>query len=80
MFTPAGFRPGLQEMHDWMHDWELIVPGAVRDQLERSLKRSFAEYRLDKDLGWTPEREVFLLDYKKVIISRACAVVAVGPP
>ena len=56
MFTPAGFRPGLHEMHDLMHDWETVAPGPVREQTEKQLVARFVDFKLDRDLNWTPDR------------------------
>ncbi len=52
MFSPAGFRPGLHEMHDLMHDWETVSPGPVRKELEARLLSHFVEHQLHRDLGW----------------------------
>ncbi|MET3177045.1 UNVERIFIED_ORG: cobaltochelatase CobN [Variovorax guangxiensis] len=54
--APAGFRPGVQEMHERMHEWETLSPGPVKTALERRLAAEFAEHRYDRDLGWTPAR------------------------
>ena len=56
MFAPAGFRPGVQEMHERMHEWETLSPGPVKKALEKRLTAEFAEQRYDRDLGWTPAR------------------------
>lgn len=56
MFTPSGFRPGLHDMHVIMHDWETVDPGPVKQEIERQLTEEFAKHKLDKDLGWSPER------------------------
>ncbi|WP_145758581.1 cobaltochelatase subunit CobN [Variovorax atrisoli] len=56
LFAPAGFRPGVQEMHERMHEWETLSPGAVKTALEKQLTAEFAEHRYDRDLGWTPAR------------------------
>lgn len=56
MFAPAGFRPGVQEMHERMHEWETLSPGPVKTALEKRLAAEFAEQRYDRDLGWTPAR------------------------
>ncbi|WP_339090399.1 cobaltochelatase subunit CobN [Variovorax paradoxus] len=56
MFTPAGFRPGVQAMHERMHDWETLSPGPVKTALERRLAAEFAEHHYDRDLKWTPAR------------------------
>lgn len=56
MFTPAGFRPGLHEMHDLMHDWETVAAGPVREQMEKHLIARFIDFKLDRDLNWTPQR------------------------
>lgn len=53
MFTPAGFRPGLHEMHDLMHDWETVAPGPVRQSLQSRLVELFVEHQLHRDLGWS---------------------------
>lgn len=55
MFTPAGFRPGLHEMHDLMHDWETIADGPVRSQMEKQLIQTFVDHRLDLDLDWSAD-------------------------
>ena len=52
MFTPAGFRPGLHEMHELMHDWETVAPGPVRKELELRLIGLFVEHQLHRDLQW----------------------------
>ncbi|MEM9367944.1 MAG: cobaltochelatase subunit CobN [Planctomycetota bacterium] len=56
MFTPAGFRPGLHDMHVIMHDWETVDPGPVKKEIERQLIEEFVKHQLDKDVGWSPER------------------------
>ena len=56
MFSPAGFRPGLHEMHVLMHDWETVAPGPVRNQMENQLVEMFVEHHLDRDLEWSPEQ------------------------
>ncbi|MCO8121063.1 cobaltochelatase subunit CobN [Stieleria sp. TO1_6] len=56
MFTPSGFRPGLHDMHDLMHDWETVSPGPVRRQMEKQLVESFVSHHLDRDLDWTAEQ------------------------
>lgn len=56
MFAPAGFRPGVQEMHERMHEWETLSPGPVKTALEKQLTAEFAEQRYDRDLGWAPAR------------------------
>jgi cobaltochelatase CobN len=54
MFAPAGFRPGVQEMHERMHDWETLSPGPVKTAMERQLAADFAGQHFDRDLDWTP--------------------------
>jgi cobaltochelatase CobN len=56
MFAPAGFRPGVQEMHERMHDWETLSPGPVKTALERQLTAEFVAQHYDHDLKWTPAR------------------------
>ncbi|MFS2205102.1 cobaltochelatase subunit CobN [Variovorax sp. Varisp36] len=56
MFAPAGFRPGVQEMHERMHDWETLSPGPVKTAMEKQLAAEFVEQHYDRDLGWTPAR------------------------
>ena len=56
MFTPAGFRPGVHEMHDLMHDWETVAPGPVKQELESRLLAEFVRHQLHRDLGWSQER------------------------
>ncbi|RQO47616.1 cobaltochelatase subunit CobN [Variovorax sp. KBW07] len=54
MFAPAGFRPGVQEMHERMHDWETLSPGPVKTAMERQLTAEFVGQHYDRDLKWTP--------------------------
>lgn len=56
MFNPSGFRPGLHDMHVIMHDWETVDPGPVKKETERQLIEEFVKHKLDKDLGWSPQR------------------------
>ncbi len=56
MFSPAGFRPGVHEMHDLMHDWETVSPGPVKKELESRLITAFVEHQLHRDVGWTQEK------------------------
>ncbi|MGH8803578.1 MAG: cobaltochelatase subunit CobN [Polaromonas sp.] len=56
MFSPAGFRPGVHEMHDLMHDWETVAPGPVKKELESRLLAQFVEHQLHRDVGWSQEK------------------------
>ena len=56
MFSPAGFRPGVHEMHDLMHDWETVAPGPVKQELENRLIAAFVEHQLHRDVGWTQQK------------------------
>lgn len=56
MFSPAGFRPGVHEMHDLMHDWETVAPGPVRQELETRLLAQFVEHQLHRDVGWSQDK------------------------
>jgi cobaltochelatase CobN len=56
MFSPAGFRPGVQAMHERMHDWETLPPGPVKTAMEAGLAREFIAQHYDRDLQWTPAR------------------------
>ncbi|MES2362467.1 MAG: cobaltochelatase subunit CobN [Pseudomonadota bacterium] len=56
MFSPAGFRPGVHEMHDLMHDWETVAPGPVKQEMEARLTATFVENQFHRDIGWTQER------------------------
>jgi cobaltochelatase CobN len=56
MFAPAGFRPGVQAMHERMHDWETLSPGPVKAAMEKQLAAAFVEQHYDRDLKWTPAR------------------------
>lgn len=56
MFSPAGFRPGVHDMHDLMHDWETVAPGPVRQELESRLIAQFVEHQLHRDVGWSQEK------------------------
>lgn len=56
MFAPAGFRPGVRELHDRLHDWETLSPGAVKTSMERRLTADFVAEHYDRDLQWPPAR------------------------
>ncbi|MET3494923.1 cobaltochelatase subunit CobN [Variovorax boronicumulans] len=56
MFAPAGFRPGVQAMHERLHDWETLSPGPVKAAMERQLTAEFVQQHYDRDLQWTPAR------------------------
>ncbi|MDQ0071730.1 cobaltochelatase CobN [Variovorax boronicumulans] len=56
MFAPAGFRPGVQAMHERMHDWETLSLGPVKAAMEKQLTAEFVEQHYDRDLKWTPAR------------------------
>ena len=56
MFSPAGFRPGVHEMHDLMHDWETVAPGPVKKELESRLIATFVENQFHRDIGWKQEK------------------------
>ena len=56
MFSPAGFRPGVHEMHDLMHDWETVTPGPVKQEVEARLTAQFVENQFHRDIGWSQEK------------------------
>lgn len=56
MFSPAGFRPQVHEMHDLMHDWETVAPGPVKAELEARLLANFVEQQFHRDLKWSQEK------------------------
>ena len=56
MFSPAGFRPGVHETHDLMHDWETVAPGPVKKELENRLIAAFVENQWHRDVGWTQDK------------------------
>ena len=56
MFAPAGFRPGVHEMHDLMHDWETVAHGPVKKELEARLVATFVEHQFHRDIGWTADK------------------------
>ncbi|WP_341903448.1 cobaltochelatase subunit CobN [Polaromonas sp. YR568] len=56
MFSPAGFRPGVHDMHDLMHDWETVAPGPVKKALEAQLVAKFVEHQLHRDIGWSAQK------------------------
>lgn len=56
MFSPAGFRPQVHEMHDLMHDWETVAPGPVKAELEARLIAHFVEHKYHLDLKWGREK------------------------
>ena len=56
MFSPAGFRPGVHEMHDLMHDWETVTPGPVKQEVEVRLTAQFVENQFHRDIGWSQKK------------------------
>jgi cobaltochelatase CobN len=56
LFSPAGFRPRAQEMHELMHDWETVTPGPTKVTQEAHLIEQFVEQQYHRDLGWTQEQ------------------------
>lgn len=55
MFTPSGFRPGLHDMHDLMHDWETVTSGPVRKQMEKQQVAQFVASRIQSDSAAAPD-------------------------
>lgn len=56
LFSPAGLRPGVQAMHERLHDWETLAPGPVKRALEAQLATEFVAQHYERDLQWTPAR------------------------
>ena len=56
LFSPAGLRPGVQALHERLHDWETLAPGPVKRALETQLAAEFMAQHYERDLQWTPAR------------------------
>ncbi|MCC5867727.1 MAG: cobaltochelatase subunit CobN [Gammaproteobacteria bacterium] len=54
-FAPAGLHGELLELHDLIHEWEMLDEGPVRASAERSIIERVGEGTIYRDLGWTPE-------------------------
>lgn len=51
-FAPAGLHGELMEVHDLIHDWEMLDEGPVRERVERAIVAKVGEGTLYRDLGW----------------------------
>ncbi|QDX79872.1 cobaltochelatase subunit CobN [Denitratisoma sp. DHT3] len=55
-FSPAGLHDALTRLHDLLHAWLAQDEGAVKEKLKADVISGVAKERIDKDMGWTPER------------------------
>ncbi len=55
-FAPAGLHAALVRIHDLLHDWMAQDRGEVREKLRAEFLAGVRRERIDRDLGWTPER------------------------
>ena len=55
-FKPAGLHQALTHMHDLLHAWLAQDEGVVKDKMKADLLAAAAKERIDRDMGWTPER------------------------
>jgi len=55
-FAPAGLHGELQEIHDLIHEWEMLDEGPVRRRTEQAIIERVGEGSLYRDLGWTYEQ------------------------
>ena len=53
-FAPAGLHGELLEVHDLLHEWQLLDEGPVRARTEDAIVASISEGSLYRDLGWEP--------------------------
>jgi len=51
-FAPAGLHGELLEVHDLLHEWEMLDEGPVRARTEEAIIARVSEGTLYKDLGW----------------------------
>ncbi|MCB1676207.1 MAG: cobaltochelatase subunit CobN, partial [Halioglobus sp.] len=52
-FRPSGLHGKLVDLHQLIHQWETLEPGAVRDNTVERLLELSAQDELTTDLGWT---------------------------
>lgn len=52
-FAPSGFYDELLDIHDLMHQYLQLEPGAVRDNTLTSMFALVSEHNIQKDLGWS---------------------------
>ncbi|QOC21471.1 cobaltochelatase subunit CobN [Wenzhouxiangella sp. AB-CW3] len=52
-FSPAGLVDELLELHDLLHDWEMVDEGPVRARLEQQVRERVIDQHFHDDLGWT---------------------------
>ena len=55
-FAPAGLHAVLTKLHDDLHAWLAQDQGAVKEQLRLAVTAQVRKERIDRDMGWTPER------------------------
>jgi cobaltochelatase CobN len=55
-FRPAGLHESLTKMHDLLHAWLAQDEGAVKDKIRDELIARVSKERIERDMGWTPER------------------------
>ncbi|QIB66107.1 cobaltochelatase subunit CobN [Kineobactrum salinum] len=55
-FAPAGLHGELLQVHDLLHEWQLLDDGPVRSRTEAAIIASIAEGTLYRDLGWERQR------------------------
>jgi cobaltochelatase CobN len=55
-FKPAGLHQALTHLHDLLHAWLAQDEGVVKDKIKADLLAAAAKERIDRDMGWTPER------------------------
>ncbi len=51
-FAPAGLHGELLEVHDLIHEWEMLDTGPVRERTEEAIVAHVSDGTLYKDLGW----------------------------
>lgn len=54
--APAGLHSTLTAIHDDLHAWLAQDSGAVKEQLRERVSAAVVKERIDRDMGWTPER------------------------
>ena len=54
-FSPAGFHGEILQLHDLIHDWEMLDEGPVRTRTEAEAVDIALSLNIHRDLDWTAE-------------------------
>ncbi|OZI66154.1 cobaltochelatase subunit CobN [Bordetella genomosp. 4] len=55
-FAPAGLYDQLRDLHQWIHEYQQLDDGAVREQVSHQIRSAAVQAHLNDDLGWTAQQ------------------------